>query len=471
MRKQKRLSGILAGIMCLFPLSSVPAQAQAYWPNGPEVHAEAAVVMEASTGTILYEKNPHEQLYPASITKIMTTLLAVENCSLDEEVTFSYESVHNIDRESTHISRDVGEVMTMEQCLYAVMLGSANDCAYAVAEHVGKGFENFIDMMNAKAEQLGCQDTHFNNPHGLTEENHYTSAYDMALISQAAMKNDIFRAITGTKRYVIPVTNKHPNEETPLVNHHKMLTNYQGDTAYLYDACIGGKNGYTDLARRTLVTFAERDGMTLICVVLKEDNNMDYVDTRLLMDYCFENFAMWNISENESQYKIAGTANAEIFATGSSFVDLDKDSQIVLPKAVSFDQAEYEIIEKKDGEGIVVLQYTYGGRVVGRASIAATNAEVEPYEFHIVDQENEAGKIEKEEKAEIKAEPKKMKINIKYISLAAAAILGVLLLGTLIVYLFHHFYIIRHRIRSKRKERRKFKVIKEGKHSKWRTRW
>ena len=358
MRKQKRLSGILAGIICLFPLSSIPANAQAYWPNGPEVQAESAVVMEASTGTILYEKNPHEELYPASITKIMTTLLAVENCSLDEEVTFSYESVHNIDRESTHISRDVGEVMTMEQCLYAVMLGSANECAYAVAEHAGKGFENFIAMMNDKAQKLGCQNTHFNNPHGLTEEEHYTSAYDMALISQAAMKNDTFRAITGTKRYTIPVTNKHPNEETPLVNHHKMLTNYQGDTAYLYDDCIGGKTGYTDLARRTLVTFAERDGMTLICVVMKENSNVDYLDTRLLLDYCFDNFTMWNISEHESQYKIAGSANPEIFSSAQSFVDLDRESQIVLPKTVPFENAEYEIIEQKNDGGIVALQYT-----------------------------------------------------------------------------------------------------------------
>lgn len=468
MRKQKRLSGILAGIICLFPLSSIPVNAQAYWPNGPEVQAESAVVMEASTGTILYEKNPHEELYPASITKIMTTLLAVENCSLDEEVTFSYESVHNIDRESTHISRDVGEVMTMEQCLYAVMLGSANECAYAVAEHAGKGFENFIAMMNDKAQKLGCQNTHFNNPHGLTEEEHYTSAYDMALISQAAMKNDTFRAITGTKRYTIPVTNKHPNEETPLVNHHKMLTNYQGDTAYLYDDCIGGKTGYTDLARRTLVTFAERDGMTLICVVMKENSNVDYLDTRLLLDYCFDNFTMWNISEHESQYKIAGSANPEIFSSAQSFVDLDRESQIILPKTVPFENAEYEIIEQKNDEGIVALQYTYGGRVVGRASIAATNANVEPYEFHSLDLDDGA---EKQRVEETKKESKKMQINPKQVLLAAAAIVGVILVGILVVYLFHHFYIIRHRIRSKRKERRKYKVIKEGKHSKWRTRW
>ena len=225
MRRQKRLCGILAGIICLFPFSHIPAKAEIYWPSGPGVQAEAAVVMEASTGTVLYEKNPHEQLYPASITKIMTTLLALEHCGLEEEVTFSYESVHNIDRNSTHIFRDVGEIMTMEQCLYAVMLGSANDCAYAVAEHAGKGYENFIAMMNDKAASLGCVDTHFNNPHGLTEEEHYTSAYDMALISREALKNDTFRAITGTKRYTIPFTNKHPNEETPLVNHHKMLTN------------------------------------------------------------------------------------------------------------------------------------------------------------------------------------------------------------------------------------------------------
>ena len=130
MRRQKHLCGILAGIICLFPFSHIPAKAEIYWPSGPGVQAEAAVVMEASTGTVLYEKNPHEQLYPASITKIMTTLLALEHCGLEEEVTFSYESVHNIDRNSTHIFRDVGEIMTMEQCLYAVMLGSANDCAY-----------------------------------------------------------------------------------------------------------------------------------------------------------------------------------------------------------------------------------------------------------------------------------------------------------------------------------------------------
>ena len=458
MRKRKRLSGILAGFICLFPFSHIPVYAEAYWPSGPEVEAEAAVVMEASTGTILYEKNPHEQLYPASITKIMTTLLAVENCELDEEVTFSYESVHNIDRESTHISRDVGEIMTMDQCLYAVMLGSANDCAYAVAEHVGKGYENFIAMMNDKASQLGCKDTHFNNPHGLTDEQHYTSAYDMALISQAALRNDTFRVITGTKRYTIPITNKHPNEETPLVNHHKMLTNYQGDTAYLYEDCIGGKTGYTDLARRTLVTFAERDNMTLICVVMKENSNVDYIDTAQLLDYCFDNFTMWNISENESQYKIAGTANTEIFAASKSFVDLDRESQIVLPKTAVFEDASFEVIENENEDEVVVLQYKYGDRMVGSARIAATNAQVEMYDFH-------------NNLPEKKTKRAPLKINTKYIAVGIAAFIGAAIIGMILYYLLSNFYIIRHKLKSKRKEKNRFKVIKSGKHSKWKMRW
>ena len=138
MKRRKIYCMFFAALFCMLPFDKGTVHAEESWPQGPQIEGESAVVMEASTGTVLYEKNPHEQLYPASITKIMTTMLALEHCSLDEEVTFSRESVFNIDRTSTHISRDVGEIMTMEQCLYAVMLGSANDCAYAVAEHAGK---------------------------------------------------------------------------------------------------------------------------------------------------------------------------------------------------------------------------------------------------------------------------------------------------------------------------------------------
>ena len=458
MRKQRLLSGVLAVIIGLLFFGNRTVQAEGSWPGGPEVQAESAIVMEANTGAVLYEKNPHQQLYPASITKIMTTLLALENCSLDEEVTFSYNSVHKIERDSTHISRDVGEIMTMEQCLYAVMLGSANDCAYAVAEHAGKGYENFVAMMNEKAEELGCTDTHFNNPHGLTDPEHYTSAYDMALISRAALENETFRLITATTRYTIPVTNKHPNEETYIVNHHKMVTNYQGETAYLYKYCIGGKTGYTDLARNTLVTFAEKDGMTLICVVMKENGIAQYTDTRKLFDHCFDNFTMWNVTENEPEYMINGAADVELFGMAESFVDLDKNSQIVLPKGAVFSDASYQVVEKEDEESVVAaLEYTYAGRKVGSAAIRKTNAVVKSYPFRSTE-ESAKGK----HFVEIKA---------KYILMGVAAVILLGAVGLLIYYLGNNFYIIRHRFSAKRRQKNRFKTIKSGKHSKWKTRW
>lgn len=456
MRKRKLFSCILAGIMCLLPMVQMTAQAEDYWPSGPQIEGGAAVVMEASTGTVLYEKNAHEELYPASITKILTTLLVLENCDLQEEVTFSYDSVHNIERDSTHIFRDVGEIMTVEQCLYAVMLGSANDCAYAVAEHVGGGYENFVAMMNDRVTKLGCENTHFMNPHGLTHENHYTSAYDMALISQAALENDMFRKITATKRYTIPFTNKHPNEETPLVNHHKMLTNYMGETAYLYDSCIGGKTGYTDLARNTLVTFAEKDGMTLICVVMKENSKTQYTDTISLLNYCFDNFTMWNVAENEPQYQVSGAANMEIFGTTQSFVDLDVSSQIILPKTVPFEEAEYKLVEEtKEQDVVAVWEYSYADRVVGRANITVTNAQVEKYPFHA---------LEVEEKTFLN-------INVKYLIPGIFIIIFCIFLGILIFRFANDFYIIRHRMKLKKREKRRFKTIKKGKHTRWRRRW
>ncbi len=460
MKTRKLLCVILAGIIFLLPGSASTARAEAYWPAGPEVEAPSAIVMEAATGTVLYERNAHEQRYPASITKIMTTLLALENSSMDEEVTFSHDAVFNIERDSTHIARDVGEVMTMEQCLYAVMLASANECAYAVAEHVGKGYDNFVKMMNDKAAELGCTDTHFNNPHGLPDENHYTSAYDMALISRAAMANEQFRIITRTERYTIPPTNKH-DEETYMVNHHKMLTNYE-TSEYLYDYCIGGKTGYTDVAGNTLVTFAEKDGVTLICVVMKETAGAQYTDTRALMDYCFENFMMWNVAENESEYEIKGTANEEIFGAAGSFVDMDRDGAVMLPVGVPFTEASCEIVDAQEADGTVArLVYSYAGRVVGGANIKVTGAKVEPYAFHSQEQEQAPGQ----------SQETKVELRVEYIILGAGALV---LLGGLIalaVYLSRNYYILRHRMRTRRRSRGRFKEIKRGRHSRWKSRW
>lgn len=202
MSKMRTCICLLLAAIFLLPMGGVTVQAEEYWPEGPQIAGDSAIVIEASTGTVLYEKNSHQQFYPASITKVMTALLATEKSGLDEDVTFSEDAVFKT--EGSGIARDVGEVMTMEECLYGMMLESANECAYAIAEHTGKEYSRFITMMNKKAKSLGCKDTHFNNPHGLPDEEHWTCAYDMALICKEALSNDIFRRIVNTKRYTIP---------------------------------------------------------------------------------------------------------------------------------------------------------------------------------------------------------------------------------------------------------------------------
>lgn len=305
-----------------------------YWPDAPETLSPSVILMEESTGTILYEKNMDEAHYPASITKIMTTLLALENGNLSDMVTFSDDAINNT--EGSGIARDYGEQMTLEQCLYGVMLESANECAYAVAEHVGGTVENFVDMMNAKAKELGCTNTHFANPHGLQDENHYTTAHDMALIAQAAYQNETFRIIIGTKMYTIPPTNKHA-EETVLRNHHDMLCTYHNaNRKYLYPYCVGGKTGYTATANSTLVTYAEKDGMTLICVVMNTQSPNQFIDTVNLFDYAFDNFQVLNVAENDTDYSAETTVDNGNLNNIEPFVELDKDAVIVLPKTAEF---------------------------------------------------------------------------------------------------------------------------------------
>ena len=247
-----------------------------------------------NTGTILYEKNSDEAHYPASITKIMTTLLALENGNLSDMVTFSDDAINNT--EGSGIARDYGEQMTLEQCLYGVMLESANECAYAVAEHVGGTVENFVDMMNAKAKELGCTNTHFANPHGLQDENHYTTAHDMALIMREGLKNKKFRRIIGATDYTIKPTNMN-SEPRVLHTHHPMLA---PESSYHYDGCIGGKTGYTSEAGNTLVTAAGKNGTTYITVTMKAaDLAVASTDSTALFNYGYQNFTKAQVNGGE----------------------------------------------------------------------------------------------------------------------------------------------------------------------------
>ena len=370
-------------------LFSTKVQAAEVWPSNVDTACSAAIVMEAETGAILYEKNIDAQYYPASITKVLTALLAIENSNLSDVVTFSSDAVFKNEGNSSHIGRDLNEQMTMEQCLYAMMLESANECAYAIAEHVGGGDVNkFITMMNDKVKELGCTNTHFTNPNGLPDPNHYTSARDMALISKAAYENKIFDKITGTKTYTIPPTNKHA-EPTPLNNHHAMLNFYQTNK-YLYEPCLGGKTGYTVDAGATLVTYARKDGMTLISVVLNGQTENYYTDTTNILNYCFDNFTAYDLSSGSNTYEESLVGKLGSLNNDKKYIKRGENSTVILPKTADFSDATYKLVPVKKGSNDVVgqIQYYYADRFVGSADLIFEKADKVPYPFHNIDEEN-----------------------------------------------------------------------------------
>lgn len=454
----KKAACLILTIISAVCLGKVDVKATDYWPDAPETLSPSVILMEESTGTILYEKNSDEAHYPASITKIMTTLLALENGNLSDIVTFSDDAINNT--EGSGIARDYGEQMTLEQCLYGVMLESANECAYAVAEHVGGTVENFVDMMNAKAKELGCTNTHFANPHGLQDENHYTTAHDMALIAQAAYQNETFRIIIGTKMYTIPPTNKHA-EETVLRNHHDMLCTYHNaNRKYLYPYCVGGKTGYTATANSTLVTYAEKDGMTLICVVMDTQSPNQFIDTVNLFDYAFDNFQVLNVAENDTNYSAETTVDNGNLNNIEPFVELDKDAVIVLPKTAEFSDTSSSVeYNDSDPEIAGSITYTYAGRNVGKADIKTTGVVVEGYAF-----DNESTEEEEQEAVST--------VQVRPI-VVVLLIVAVILLGVLLFFLkrfYDNYYIIKHnravrrdrkdqkrRIRKKRRRRRRWR--------------
>ena len=343
------------------------------WPEGPAVGAEGAIVLEANTGVVLYAKNIHEKLYPASTTKLLTCLIAARECSMDEIVTFSHDAVFGIQQGSSNIGIDEGQAMTMEECLYGILVASANEVAAAVAEHVAGSQEAFADMMNETARELGCQDSHFVNPHGLFDENHYTSAYDLAIIAKAFFQNELMSKIVNTPRHHFAATADQPDDFT-VRNKHQLIN---GDTPY--EGIKGGKTGYTDEARQTLVTCAEQNGLKLICVVMKEESPEQFNDTVRLFDYGFKNFTVTNVAENETRYNIDETeffhTSYDIFGNSSPILSLNKDSYLILPKTVSFQELTSEISYDVSGENeVAAINYYYEDTYVGTASVDLAKA-------------------------------------------------------------------------------------------------
>ena len=446
------LTGILSGFLLISPISAYAAQTSAEavieaetmaaynksiesndwdnWPTGPAIYAESAIVMEADTGMILYAKDMEQKNYPASITKIITALIALEQCELNENIEYSYHATHSIEYGSSSIARTEGEILTVEESLYALMLSSANECANALAEHIAGSNEEFAVLMNEKAKELGCVNTHFSNPSGLHDETHYTCAYDMALITKAALQNEDFRRIAGTDYYTLRATNKN-DEELWMQNHHYMIAPYR-TAKYLDDTVFAGKTGYTTDALNTLVTCGKRNGMDVIVVTMRTRSTAEkgvplFTDTAALLDYA-NNFRKLNISEHEKTFVVGNaydfSVDANDLGTSTSLISIDEVSNVILPNTVDFTDASASItfVEAEDGNK-AYLTYEYAGQIVGKASIKLEESTAQEFEFS----ETESGKQTSEHG------PRYITINLKVVFMVLVLLAGILLLTLLIL--------------------------------------
>ena len=386
MRSMKNMIIKLAGFVLALTLI-VPSFAGTVfaveWPEGCYVASEGACVMDAKSGIVLYGKRENDSFYPASITKVMTALITLENCKdLNEMVTFSQSAVSFEEENSTIIGASEGDKLSVRDCLYSLLFQSANEVANALAEHVGAKHpelktgnesdrEVFVKMMNMKAAELGCMGTHFNNPSGLTDSNHYTTPYDMCLILKAAIKNEAFVDIEAHTYWTHAPIRRYPDPEDPwntVYPKHMML---KKNSHQYYKGAFAGKTGYTMNAGNTLVTAAERDGTVLVATVMNAHNN-HYNDTRRLFDFGFDNFKSIAVNDFDNMHVMLekDMSIAGISLTDTRTISID-NSHITIPKEadVTDVKKELKLPEDETGKELGKIVYSYNDRVVGNADI------------------------------------------------------------------------------------------------------
>lgn len=372
-----KLSLFLIGTL-LLSLLAAPMQALAStdWPADISIDSDAGIVMDANTGVVLYGKNIHETYSPASITKVLTSLIVLEHCSLDETVTFSENAVYNVESNSSSAGYDTGDTASVKDCLYALLLKSANEAANALAEHVAGSADAFAVLMNEKAAELGCQDSHFANPSGLNNEEHYVSAYDMALITRAAFENPTFAKIVETTYYKLPPNQKNPEGQGISPGNKLVKKNWP---QYYRPDVLGGKTGYTSIALNTLVNGARQGDTTLITVIL-HSNNTQYEDTSRLLDFGFNNFQSVKIADYDQTFSNIGKDSkiADVSTAGGESLSIDPDSRVVLPKTADFSETttsfDYEIPAGAPDGTIACVTYSLGDHKVGQAYLTLTDS-------------------------------------------------------------------------------------------------
>ena len=382
----KRLRRLLISLMITALMAAgmpMTAFAKPDWPSDTGIESEAGIVMDADSGAVLFGQNIHVQKAPASITKILTALVVIENSSLDDTITFSHDAVYNVeDGSGNKNSIEEGDTLSVRDCLYLLLMRSSNQAANALAEHVGGSRDGFVRMMNEKTAELGCENSHFANPSGLNDDTQLTSVYDMALIASAAYKNDTLLTISKDKSYRLPATKNNPDGVT-IQPEHKLLITTDTESPNYYPYAVAGKTGYTSIAGQTLVTYAIKDDRRQIAVTMKSTQATHYQDTIALMDFGFLRFKNVNISENETAYT-SGDQPVQIGDNSYQPSDLSMDTLavITLPKDASFADAEKTVVtdlpEDAPQGAVALLSYKYNDRKIGQVYlISASAAEAE----------------------------------------------------------------------------------------------
>lgn len=356
--------------------------------------AKAVIVYERNSGTMLYTRNPDDKIYPTSMVKMMTVLVAIENGDLDEKVTVTRKVLNQVPIGILGAGLTVGEEITLRDLLYSTMVESATDSAVVAAAHVGDGIDGFLQLMNEKAAALGCTKTNYSNVHGLHDENTYTTARDVARLTDAALKNAIFREMFCTARYTMSPTNKRTEAWTITTTNNMMN---ERNSKYYDKRVTGGKTGATDQGGRCLTLTAEQDGMELLCVVMGAVPTLEangslssygsFEESKVLLDYAFANYAFRQVffdGQSLAQYPVANGANHVVTQAASSV-------STVVPKQLEENALRWVYEENggvlsapvKKGQELGRVQVWYGSKCLAQTQMVAMNA-VEVYQAPVI---------------------------------------------------------------------------------------
>ena len=373
-------------IMMILPITilAVDIDTNDYNPDNVTTNSPSLILMDAKTGNILYSKNAFKKQFPASNTNVMTAILTLENCKLTDVATVSHDAIFNVPVGYSHASLKEGEQLTIEELLNVLMIPSANDAAFVLAEHIAGSVDKFSEMMNNKAKEIGCLNTHFVNPNGIHSDDHYSTAYDLALIGKYAMQfNDIMR-IAKVNQYTLPTTNKYNKRDRVFNATNGLITK---NDEYYYPEATGLKTGYTDKAGYCIITTAQKGDVELLEVVLGSDSISDrYEDCINLFNYGFDNYSYKNLIKAEQlvdTVNIEGATNEakslEVIAKNDISIlaknNIDNNSII---KKVEINENLVAPIEQNDVVGKLSYEVdgeTYSTDLIASSSVIASNFE------------------------------------------------------------------------------------------------